>query len=85
MEKQRISYVPTGVCSKMFVIDAEGGRIKNLQVIGGCEGNLRGLSTLLIDMKIEDAIKKLEGIDCHEKGTSCPDQIAKALRQFSVS
>lgn len=85
MEKQRISYVPTGVCSKMFIIDAEEGRIKNLQVIGGCEGNLRGLSTLLIDMKIEDAIKKLEGIDCHEKGTSCPDQIAKALRQFTVS
>lgn len=84
MEKQRISYVPTGVCSKMFIIDAEGDTIKQVQVVGGCEGNLRGLSTLLVNMKIKEAIEKLEGIDCHEKGTSCPDQLAKALRKFSV-
>lgn len=82
MEKQRISYTPAGVCSRMFIIDAEGDVIKNIQIIGGCEGNLKGLAALLANMKIKEAIDKLEGIDCGRKGTSCPDQIAKALRKF---
>lgn len=59
--------------------------IKNIQVIGGCDGNLQGLSRLLADMKIADAIAKLEGIDCHNKGTSCPDQLAQALRTVPVA
>lgn len=83
MEKQRIAYTPTGVCSKMFIIDAEEGIIRNIQIFGGCEGNLRGLSALLAGMEIEEAIGKLEGIDCRGKGTSCPDQLAQALRLFS--
>ncbi|MCC8172636.1 MAG: TIGR03905 family TSCPD domain-containing protein [Parabacteroides sp.] len=83
MEKQRIAYTPAGVCSKMFIIDAEQGIIKNIRIFGGCEGNLRGLSALLAGMPIEEAIGKLEGIDCHGKGTSCPDQMAQALRLFS--
>ena len=85
MANQRISFVPTGVCSKMFIIDTEGKVIKNVQVVGGCEGNLRGLSALLKGMPVSEAIGKLEGIDCRGKGTSCPDQLARALRQFSNS
>lgn len=85
MEKHRTSYIPTGVCSKLFIIDSEGDVIKNIQVIGGCDGNLQGLSRLLADMKIADAIAKLEGIDCHHKGTSCPDQLAQALRTVPVA
>lgn len=69
----------------MFIIDAEGDTIRQVQVVGGCEGNLRGLSVLLKDMPIDDAIRKLEGIDCRGKGTSCPDQLAQALRLFSRS
>ena len=83
MANQRISFVPTGVCSRMFIIDAEDGVIENVQVVGGCEGNLRGLSVLLKGMPVSEAIGKLEGIDCHGKGTSCPDQLALALRRFS--
>lgn len=85
MANQRISFVPTGVCSKMFIIDTEGEVIKNVQVVGGCEGNLRGLSALLKGMPVNEAIGKLEGIDCRGKGTSCPDQLAKALRRFSYT
>lgn len=83
MESQRITYVPQGgVCSKLMIIDAKEGIIEQVQIVGGCHGNTQGLSKLLVGMKVEEAIHRLEGIDCRERGTSCPDQMAQALKQF---
>lgn len=83
METQRITYVPQGgVCSKLMIIDAKEGVIEQVQIVGGCHGNTQGLSRLLVGMKVEEAILRLEGIDCRERGTSCPDQMAQALKQF---
>ena len=77
METRRITYTPQGgVCSKLMVIDAKEDVIENVQIVGGCHGNGQG-------MRIEDAIGRLSGIDCHGRGTSCPDQMAQALKQFN--
>lgn len=75
-----ITYRPRGVCSQLFEIDVEDGRIEKVVVEGGCSGNLQGISRLLVGMKIEDAVSRLEGIRCGFKSTSCPDQLAKALK-----
>ena len=75
-----IEYTPRGVCSRFFNIQVEDGVIQSVQVIGGCDGNLQGISHLLKGMKVEDAIQRMEGIRCGSKPTSCPDQIARALR-----
>ena len=75
-----IEYTPRGVCSRFFSIQVEDGIIQSVQVIGGCDGNLKGISSLLKGMKVEAAIARMEGIRCGGKPTSCPDQIAKALR-----
>lgn len=84
MSKQRISYTPVGgVCSKLMVIDSEDNIIKKVQIVGGCQGNTQGLSSLLVGMGVEEAIRRLEGIDCRERGTSCPDQLAQALKKIS--
>lgn len=84
MSTKRISYTPMGgVCSKMMVIDLEDDLIRNVQIVGGCQGNTLGLSRLLIGMDVNEAIQRLEGIDCRERGTSCPDQLAQALRQVN--
>ena len=72
-------YTPKGVCSRKMIIDVENGKVEGLQVIGGCNGNLQGISSLLKGMKVEEAIARLEGIRCGAKQTSCPDQIASGL------
>jgi len=71
---------PKGVCSQEMEIDTEDGVITNLVITGGCPGNLLGLSKLVTGMKINDAISQLEGLPCGNKTTSCPDQLAKALK-----
>lgn len=76
-------YKPNGVCSSQIVFEVEDGIVKDLQVIGGCHGNLQGISKLVIGMKVEEVIKRLKGIDCRGKGTSCPDQIARALESIN--
>ena len=77
-EKQRITYIPQGgVCSKMMIVDIADGKIENAQVIGGWQG----MCALLKGMSVEEAIRRIEGIDCHGRGTSCPDQMAQALKQ----
>ncbi len=76
-----IDYIPRGVCSRSFHIEVEDGTIQDIQVVGGCSGNLQGISSLLRGMKVEQAIDRLEGIRCGAKQTSCPDQIAKALKK----
>lgn len=75
-----MEYKPSGVCSRKMVIDVEDGIVKSLEVIGGCHGNLQGISKLVEGMKVEDVISRLEGIRCGVKPTSCPDQLAKALK-----
>lgn len=75
------SYITKGVCSKKIVFDINNGKISNVSFTGGCNGNLQGLSNLIEGMSVEDAINKLSGIKCGGKDTSCPDQLAEALRQ----
>ena len=78
-----ITYQPKGVCSRLMHITEENGIIKSVEVVGGCNGNLQGISRLVVGMSVKEAISKLEGIDCGGKGTSCPDQMAKALKQLT--
>lgn len=75
-----ITYRPKGVCSQLMQVEVEDGIIRKVEVQGGCSGNLQGISRLLVGMRAEDAIERLEGIRCGFKRTSCPDQLAKALR-----
>lgn len=76
-------YRPTGVCSSemIFEID-ENNVVQDLKVIGGCNGNLKGISALIKGMKVDDVIEKLSGITCGFRQTSCPDQIARALKDL---
>ena len=76
-----IDYTPKGVCSRHMRIQVEDGIVRSLQVEGGCNGNLQGISKLVEGMKVEDVIARLEGIHCGFKPTSCPDQLAQALKQ----
>lgn len=76
-----ITYTPRGVCSQKMVIEVEQDVIQSVNVLGGCNGNLQGLSSLLRGMKVSDAVQRLEGIRCGRRPTSCPDQIAQALKQ----
>lgn len=75
------SYKTKGTCSSKIDFELENGIIKNVKFTGGCHGNLQGISKLVEGMKASDAIEKLEGIKCGFKQTSCPDQLAKALRE----
>lgn len=75
-------YTPHGVCSRQIELEVEDGIVKSLKVIGGCNGNLQGIARLVEGMKVEEVIKRLKGIDCGGRGTSCPDQIAKALEEI---
>ena len=77
-----LTYYTQGTCSTQIDIVTNGDIIENVTFYGGCNGNLQGISILVKGMKIDDAIKKLEGIPCGFKSTSCPDQLAKALKQL---
>lgn len=83
-ESMTIRYQPRGVCARQFEIQAEDGIIQSVQVTGGCSGNLQGISSLLKGMPVQEAIQRMEGIRCREKSTSCPDQMAQALKQFLI-
>lgn len=78
-------YKPQGVCSTEIIVDIENNIIKNIEIINGCNGNLKGIASLLKGMNIDDVITKLKGIKCGFKNTSCPDQIAKALEEYKRS
>ena len=75
-----IQYKPKGVCSQLMNVTIQDGVIQDIQVLGGCSGNLQGISKLLPGMKAEDAVARMSGIKCGFKATSCPDQLAKALQ-----
>ncbi len=76
------SYEPQGVCSMQMNIEVEENTIKSVEIIGGCAGNTQGISVLVAGMNIDEAIRKLRGIDCRGRGTSCPDQLAIALEKI---
>ena len=75
------TYRPKGVCSQRMTIELEDGVIRDVQILGGCNGNLQGIAALVRGMKAEDAIERMRGIRCGFKNTSCPDQLAQALEE----
>ena len=75
-------YEPKGVCSYEMVINIDGDTIKKVNIKGGCAGNTVGVSRLVEGMQIDEAIKRLKGILCGMRGTSCPDQLARALEEI---
>ena len=74
-------YSTRGTCSREILFEIEDGKLKNVQYIGGCNGNLKGIGALVEGMNAEDVIARLEGTTCGGKSTSCPDQLAQALKQ----
>lgn len=78
----KYNYVPRGVCSRNIEIEIEDGIIQSVKYTGGCNGNTQGIGALIKGTKVEEAIKRLKGIDCNGRGTSCPDQLAIALEKI---
>ena len=79
--KKHIEYKTKGTCSRMIMVDVEDGVITDCSFVAGCPGNTLGVATLVKCMKVEDAIARLQGIRCGMKTTSCPDQLAEALKE----
>ena len=77
-------YKTKGTCSQRIFFDIEDGKVKNVQFVGGCNGNLKGIAALVEGMDAEEVISRVEGIRCGMKGTSCPDQLAKALKEVNA-
>lgn len=75
-------YVPRGVCARKMVITVEDGVVTEAQILGGCHGNSQGVAALVKGMKVEEIISRLSGIRCGYKSSSCPDQLAAALKQY---
>ena len=75
------TYKPKGVCSRQMKVDVEDGVIRSVEILGGCSGNLQGISRLIVGMKAQDAIQRMEGVKCGFKDTSCPDQLSIALKE----
>ena len=82
--EQKLTYTPHGTCSRQIDIAVEDGTIRSVVFTGGCHGNLQGISALVKGMETAEEIARLSGIDCRGKGTSCPDQLARALRQLAT-
>ena len=79
---ERYIYHPKGTCSTEIIFDIEDHKVKNLEVVHGCNGNLKGIASLVQGMDVDEVIKRLDGITCGMKPTSCPDQIAKGLEAW---
>lgn len=83
-ENMRYTYTPHGVCARNIAIELDDNNIiTNVEFTGGCNGNLQGISALVKGKKPDEIIEALKGIDCNFKGTSCPDQLAKALEEIN--
>ncbi len=78
-----MQYRPRGVCSRLIEFDIEDGKVKNVSFEGGCNGNLQGIARLVEGMDVNEVISRIEGIRCGFKSTSCPDQLAQALKAAS--
>ena len=79
---ERFTYQTKGVCSRAIDIEIEDGIVTRVEYHGGCSGNTQGVAALVRGMRVEDAIERLSGIDCRGRGTSCPDQLSIALREY---
>ncbi|MGN0453471.1 MAG: TIGR03905 family TSCPD domain-containing protein [Ruminococcus sp.] len=77
----KYNYITHGVCSRQITVELDGDIIKDVYFLGGCSGNTQGVATLVKGMNAYDAIKKLKGIRCGARATSCPDQLALALEE----
>ena len=77
----QFEYKTKGTCSQKIFFDVEDGKVKNVEFISGCNGNLKGIASLVEGMDIDEVIKRLEGTTCGFKSTSCPDQLARALAE----
>lgn len=77
-------YRTSGTCSQEITFEVEDNKLKNVQFLGGCNGNLQGIGRLVEGQDVDAVITKLEGIRCGMKPTSCPDQLAKALRAYKA-
>ena len=77
----QFEYKTKGTCSQHILFEIEDNKLKNVQFIGGCNGNLKGISSLVEGMDVDQIIARLEGTTCGMKATSCPDQLAQALKQ----
>lgn len=75
----KFSYTPHGVCSAQIDFEIDGDVVKNIRFTRGCNGNTQGIASLVEGMKVTDVISRLKGVNCNGRGTSCPDQLAKAL------
>lgn len=78
----KFTYTTKGVCSRSIDIEIEDDIIKSVSYTGGCNGNLKGISSLVVGMKVDDVIERLQGIKCGFKNTSCPAQLAQALIEY---
>lgn len=78
----KYEYTPVGVCSRKIYLEVNDGKVENIEFIGGCNGNLKGIAELVKGMDVEDVIERLEGITCGAKPTSCPAQLAEALKEI---
>ena len=76
-----ITYTTKGVCARQIEIDVENNMITNVKFLGGCAGNTQGVAALIVGMEVNEAIRRLSGIRCGFKPTSCPDQLARALKE----
>lgn len=77
----KLTYKPRGVCSTLMEVETENGKVTKVVVKGGCSGNSQGVSRLIVGMEVQEAIERLDGIKCGFKSTSCPDQLAQALKK----
>lgn len=78
---RHLTHTCVGTCSRQIDIELDNDIIRSVRFTGGCDGNTQGVAALVRGMKVEEAIVRLEGIDCRGRGTSCPDQLARVLRQ----
>ena len=81
----QFEYKTKGTCSQRILFEIEDNKLKNVQYIGGCNGNLKGIGALVEGMDVDEAISRLEGIQCGMKATSCPDQLAQALKEVKAA
>ena len=77
-----MEYTTRGTCSRLIKLDVDGDKVTDVQFVMGCHGNTQGVAKLVEGMDIHEVIKRLKGIDCNGRGTSCPDQLAQALEQY---
>lgn len=82
IRRNNMRYKTRGVCCMAIDFDVVDGKVTNAKFMGGCNGNTQGVARLIEGMEVDEAISRMEGIDCNGRGTSCPDQFAKALKAY---